>query len=37
MPERLVVADTSPLLYLHSVRQIHLLRRVLEIARGRGD
>lgn len=28
MPERLVVADTSPLLYLHQVRQLDLLRRL---------
>lgn len=25
-PERLVVADTSPLLYLHQANQVHLLR-----------
>jgi predicted nucleic acid-binding protein len=25
-PERLVVADTSPLLYLHQAKQLHLLR-----------
>jgi uncharacterized protein len=26
VPDRLVVADTSPLLYLHYTRQLHLLR-----------
>jgi predicted nucleic acid-binding protein len=28
MPERLVIADTSPLLYLHQARQLNLLREL---------